>query len=102
MMMLRPFRSGLAPDYAGTRGTRFEPGHRVRVRAYVEPDQIWATCAYNRKTARFWLFLRGDWFELATDAVRWWTQMPPWCMRDPEALRREVEFERRMATGVAA
>ncbi|MEO1367500.1 MAG: hypothetical protein AAFX50_10020 [Acidobacteriota bacterium] len=98
MMLLRPFRPGLAPvptdDSRWVNGTRYEPGHRQRVRAYLEPDQAWFDCAYNRETRRFWVLWRGAWQEQQHDAVRWWTLMPPVPRRDPDALRVAIERER--------
>lgn len=79
MMDLRPSRPALC---RGLRGTRFEPGHRQRTRAFTT-DGFWVSAAYNRKTRRFWT-KDPSWVELRADAVYWWTQAPPWPMGDPD------------------
>ncbi len=78
-MNLRSFAPGLAPQAKA--GTRFEPGHRQLVRLF---DGQWHPGAYDRVKGRFWLRSVGGWIALQPDAVRFWTQMPPWAMPDPE------------------
>lgn len=68
-------------------GTQCEPGHRQRVRVFIEGDG-WLAARYDRVGCRFMALYRSLgsfwWYELANDRVRSWTQYPlAGCFVDP-------------------
>ena len=78
-MRLHSFVPGLAPKKP--QGSRFEPGHRQKVRIHL--DGGWLDGVYNRETARFWVRSPSGWDELP-DAVEFWTQAQVLPVADPE------------------
>ncbi len=80
LMQLRSFAPGLAPRKIT--GSRFEPGHRQRVRLHLDGD--WLDGVYNRKTCRFWVRHLDGWDELDAGEVKWWTQAQILPAPDPE------------------